>query len=577
MADLERIPALTPDEAIRFFEQKSDLPSFAWQDVFQEDHARAFTVAKAMNRDVLTAIREALDQAIKEGLTVEQFRDRLRPKLEALGWWGRQTMLDPLDGQFKQVQLGSPSRLNTIFRVNMRSAYAAGKWQRIEATKKLLPFLRYVQIQRVTARDTHRPWHGTILPADHGWWDQHYPPCDWNCGCTVQQLNARMIAARGWQVTETPPTGRASTYVNPRTGQAVRIEAGIAPGFGFNIGKAKLAGITPRPAGGGTGVALTADLPDPAVEFLAAFGLAPDGEMIFTDAAGWPMAISPALFRDAAWRPYRFSAAQLAALPLAAAALRSPTEIRWVWTLTANGKPELTRRYIWAAAGRAAVFDVGGSGWRLASSADRDFDLRALRTGHLVWKAGDPVVVSLASSRRKRIRKALPRGTTVRPTGGRSDQLRKQGRFAKEHGRHSEAASDALSDRSRQSDHDFGPVGQRGAESVQAGSGYSLGSGYRRVANDRELRHVFNSHGNPSRESARGLRAVALADLDHIPSITARPDMVTLSSRPWTGLRVLEYRKVIGGERMIYAEAIDERRSLVRLIGFRVEKVSAAR
>ncbi len=401
MADVQTIPALKPEEAIAFFAQKGDLPSFAWQDVFQDEHARAFTVAKAMNRDVLSAIREALDAAIRDGLTLDQFREQLRPKLEALGWWGKQTMLDPLDGQFKSVQLGSPARLKTIFRVNMRSAYAAGKWQRIEATKQLLPYLRYVQIQRVTARDTHKPWHGLVVPADSPWWDQHFPPCDWNCGCTVQQLNERMIRARGWHVTETPPAGRASTYINPRTGQAVRIEAGIAPGFGFNVGKAYLAGVTPRPAGGGVGIALAAELPDAATAFLAAFGLDPDGEKIFTDAAGWPMAIGPALFRDAAWRPYLFSAAGLRALPLAAAALQTPSEIRWVWIADVQGKPELVRRYIGSTGGRAAVFDVGSSGWRLSSSADRSFDLPSLRTGLVVWKTGDPVVASLASSRRE--------------------------------------------------------------------------------------------------------------------------------------------------------------------------------
>lgn len=388
MADLEQIPVVKPEEAIDFFRAKGDLPSFAWQDVFQDDHAKAFTVAKAMNRDLLAVIREALDEALTEGKTLDEFRDQLRPKLEAMGWWGRATMVDPLDGQFKDVQLGSPSRLRTIYRVNMRSAYAAGKWQRIEATKQLLPYLRYVQIQRPSARDDHKPWHGLIVPVDSPWWDQHYPPCDWNCGCTTQQLNLRQIERRGWTVTEAPPTGPAKVYTNPRSGQRVAIEAGIAPGFGFNVGKAYLAGVTPRPLPGG-GTAIAAELPIGADGFLSAFGLEADGEAVFIDAGGWPVPIGAGWFRDPAGRPVRLSAALLAALPDAAAAIKSPSEIRWVWRAIARGGRELARRYIGSAAGRALVVDIGGAGWSMTSAGDKGFDLASLRIGRVAWTAAD--------------------------------------------------------------------------------------------------------------------------------------------------------------------------------------------
>lgn len=90
MADpIDQIPLLPPVEAISFFRKKGFRFGFSWQDVWQSEHARAFTVAKAMTRDLLEDIRAALDTAIADGTTLETFTANLRPTLEAKGWWGR--------------------------------------------------------------------------------------------------------------------------------------------------------------------------------------------------------------------------------------------------------------------------------------------------------------------------------------------------------------------------------------------------------------------------------------------------------------------------------------------------------
>src|SRR3546814_270264 len=125
----------------------------------------------------LQDIRAALDDAMANGTTFERFSKDLRPTLEAKGWWGRKNMLDPLDGKIKSVQLGSPRRLGIIFDTNMRSAYAAGRWERIARTKDALPYLRYVAVGGKQGdgrtRPQHRAWHGTILPVEHVWWETH--------------------------------------------------------------------------------------------------------------------------------------------------------------------------------------------------------------------------------------------------------------------------------------------------------------------------------------------------------------------------------------------------------------------
>ncbi|HRD46827.1 MAG TPA: phage minor head protein, partial [Caulobacter sp.] len=241
------VMGLPPQEDVTYFRDKGLLESFAWPDVWQEEHAKAFTVAKAMRRDILQDIYEAVDRALTDGTTLETFRKELTPLLQAKGWWGRQEATDPLTGEIRNVQLGSPRRLETIFDVNLRSAYQAGRWERIERTKAALPFLRYVAVQDGRTRPEHRAWHGTVLPADDPWWDTHYPPCGWRCRCTVTQATAGMLERRGWAVTETPPRGAPRLWRNPRTGETIVVETGIDPGFAYNVGKAHLRALAPSP------------------------------------------------------------------------------------------------------------------------------------------------------------------------------------------------------------------------------------------------------------------------------------------------------------------------------------------
>ena len=81
-----------------------------------------------MQDDLLRDIRGALDRALAEGRTMEQFRAGIEPVLRASGWWGKRTLTDPLTGETREVQLGSARRLRVIFDTNMRTAYAAGRW-----------------------------------------------------------------------------------------------------------------------------------------------------------------------------------------------------------------------------------------------------------------------------------------------------------------------------------------------------------------------------------------------------------------------------------------------------------------
>lgn len=229
---------LPDEEAVRHFRAKRDRQdwdwSFDWRDVSAEEHLTQWTFAKAARLDVLQAVRAEVDRAIAEGRTLRQFTRDLAPRLQKLGWWGEKEMVDPRTGEARLVEIG-PRRLATIFDTNIRMAHARGRWERIEALKERMPYLRYVATLDARTRPDHRRWHGTVLRVDDEWWRSHYPPNGWRCRCAVQQLSEDDLERRGWTPTGRPPS-RDREWVNRRTGEVSRVPAGIDPGFERNAG-----------------------------------------------------------------------------------------------------------------------------------------------------------------------------------------------------------------------------------------------------------------------------------------------------------------------------------------------------
>lgn len=240
MAPSPTLAPLPPEQAVRFLEAKGRRLGFDWRDVWQEEHAIAFTVAKMMQADLLGEVHGSLVAALKDGQSYQQWAANITPLLQAKGWWGRAVMTDPKDGVDKVVQLGSPRRLRIIYDTNVRMAQAAGQWERIEAVKAHRPYIRYAAVKDARTRPEHLRWHGTILPVDDPWWDTHSPPCGWRCRCTLQQLSASDLTREGWTVSEGPPPDSAppQTYINTRTGEQSVVPDGVDPGFGYHKGKA---------------------------------------------------------------------------------------------------------------------------------------------------------------------------------------------------------------------------------------------------------------------------------------------------------------------------------------------------
>lgn len=230
-----KLKPLPPEEAIAFFRQKGYAIGFDHRDVWQQEHQASFTVAKAMQMDILRDIRAGVDDAQAKGTTFSDFRKNLKPLLVQKGWWGKADMTDPLTGEVKNVQLGSTRRLKTIYDTNLRTAHSEGQWERIQASKDAFPYLQYDGNNSEHPRLRHAAWDGMVLPVNDPFWQSHMPVKEYGCKCRVIQMTRSMLDRRGLSVSESPKVPTV-TYVNRRTGESWQIPQGVHPSFHYPPG-----------------------------------------------------------------------------------------------------------------------------------------------------------------------------------------------------------------------------------------------------------------------------------------------------------------------------------------------------
>jgi SPP1 gp7 family putative phage head morphogenesis protein len=215
--------SVNPVEAIDFMRKKVRVPTRAWTDMWQEMHSAGFAVAGAQSDALLKDFHEAVTKAIADGTTLETFRKDFDRIVAEHGW----------------SYNGSRGwRSRVIFQTNLRTSYAAGKWEQIQQVKEDRPYLRYVAVMDGRTRPEHASWHDTVLPADDPWWQTHFPPNGWNCRCTVQSLNDRDLERYGLSVSAAAPRSEMVERIikTPEGPRTVLVPEGIDPGFGYRPG-----------------------------------------------------------------------------------------------------------------------------------------------------------------------------------------------------------------------------------------------------------------------------------------------------------------------------------------------------
>ncbi len=203
-------------EQVDFFRKKLNLPTEAWDDIWQEAHDRGFMVAGAQGADLLADLRTAVDEALSQGTGLEAFRKNFMAIVDKHGWTG-------WAGEGSEA--GVAWRTKVIYQTNLATSYAAGRWKQLNDPEmlKILPYWQYKHSHSVMhPRPLHLAWDGLTLPPDHPFWQTHFPPNGWGCQCrvtAVSKANYLKAVATGKGPANAP----------------VGLE-GIDPGFGYAPG-----------------------------------------------------------------------------------------------------------------------------------------------------------------------------------------------------------------------------------------------------------------------------------------------------------------------------------------------------
>lgn len=396
-------------EQINFFRRKLNLPTESWTDIYAAEHDWAFVVAGANRNEIVADFRVAVERAIAEGGTLEDFRRDFDRIVAIHGW---------------DYNGGRAWRSRVIYETNLLSSYQAGRYEQLMAMRETHPYWMYVHADWVEdPRKEHLDWNGLVLRWDDPWWQTHFPINAWGCHCSVIALSEADIQKRGLKIGKAPPEDLEERTIGQRSlggPRTVTVPKGIDPGFEYTPGKSRLVSAIPPPVDddlSGSGVPgvpglrasdplppsrsfpaqalLSADLSDEqyADAFLQAFGATISQPAIFTDVVGERLVIGDELFtqaRNGEWDANKNGQGQF--IPLLAETLKSPDEIwaRVEWHADQR-KAVVRRRYIsrWNVSGIRSrvmsVFEIGPDGWTGVTTFSVG-DVDGLRIGARIYR-----------------------------------------------------------------------------------------------------------------------------------------------------------------------------------------------
>lgn len=240
----------TPEEVVKHFNQRELLATGGWKEIWQDAHARSFTVANVLKKDVLEDLHAAVKKVVVDGVNPAVVERELKKTLKQKGWWsdtGRGIVGDE-DGVFQGKKLNA-RRVKTILHTNMAQTYHAANYQKQTAVIELKPWRRYNHHPHTHPRANHAALNGMLFRQDDPFWDTHMPQNGWGCHCDTAVYSERDIAREGWTDLKRDGTNamstqevvidkqgtkaKVTTYTDPVTGVEVKPDVG----FNYNPGR----------------------------------------------------------------------------------------------------------------------------------------------------------------------------------------------------------------------------------------------------------------------------------------------------------------------------------------------------
>lgn len=185
------------EEAAKRFAKRVPLTRAEFDRLAAWAKTRAFTVATVVKAEVIQDILGAVQDAIDEGLTLDDFRASLDDIAKARGWAGI-----------------TPWHAETVYRTNVQSAYGSGRLEQQRAQSAEFPFIQIHEVNDSRTRASHRERDGKVLALADARIATWYPPSDYNCRGHAESLTEDEARATGIEpvmiVAEPNPNGFTS-------------------------------------------------------------------------------------------------------------------------------------------------------------------------------------------------------------------------------------------------------------------------------------------------------------------------------------------------------------------------------
>ena len=121
-----------PEKMVQFWQQKGlNLPTQTWQDILHSAHDKAFVVAGIAKADLLSDIRQIMNNTMAKGVPFNTFARDFKKIAENRGWAAWDNYTDK-----KKMW-----RMRTIYETNVFSSYAAGRYRKLKEDQ--FPFWVY--------------------------------------------------------------------------------------------------------------------------------------------------------------------------------------------------------------------------------------------------------------------------------------------------------------------------------------------------------------------------------------------------------------------------------------------------
>lgn len=145
---IDRPFSLPMDNAAEYWDGKVAVDPETFRAMSAEDKVRSFAVAGIAKGDELDTVQRAIQRAITDGTTLEEFKKEAAEVFARRGW-----------------DTEKPYRIDNIFRTNLQSAYNAGNWAEIN-TGNIFPYVEYSSIDDSRRTDICKRLANLIFSRD---------------------------------------------------------------------------------------------------------------------------------------------------------------------------------------------------------------------------------------------------------------------------------------------------------------------------------------------------------------------------------------------------------------------------